>query len=242
MTEQNIRRSFATLNEYDGPGILFIDEVDAIARTRGHASGHHDDRFLGTFLAEMEGMQRSNVAIIAATNRADALDAAFRERFSSEIEMSRPNMKTARQIFEVHMHEEDTYRPNGAEAPRTRDSLIDAGVSRLYDPNSDNRVASLQFQDGKRREVAARELVSGRLIEQVCNTARSSAFERCCRGGESGISVDDMREAAADAVRRLRRTLTTRNVRDYLSDLPQDMSVVSVESIESRVDPARYAR
>lgn len=241
-TERNIRRCFATLNDYDGPGIAFFDEIDAIGRARGNASGYHDDRFLGTLLAELEGMRRSDVAVIAATNRADTLDPALRGRFSWEIEMPRPNMRAARQIFSIHMPEDVPYRPNSREAPKTRQSLIDAGVSRLYEPNTDNMIASLQFRDGKRREVAARELVSGRLIEQICGAARAAAFERQCRGGESGVSVEDMQAAAADAIGRLRKTLTTRNVQSFLSDLPQDLDVVAVESIQPRVETARYIR
>ena len=241
-TERNIRRCFATLNDYAGPGIAFFDEIDAIGRTRGNASGYHDDRFLGTLLAELEGMRRSDVAVIAATNRADTLDPALRGRFSWEIEMPRPNMRAAREIFSIHMPEDVPYRPNSSEAPATRQSLIDAGVARLYEPNTDNMIASLQFRDGKRREVAARELVSGRLIEQICAAARAAAFERQCRGGESGVSAQDMRLAAAEAIERLRKTLTTRNVRSFLSDLPQDLDVVSVESMQPRVETARYVR
>lgn len=241
-TERNIRRSFAILNDYDGPGIVFFDEIDAIGRVRGNASGYHDDRFLGTLLAEMEGMRRTNVAVIAATNRADTLDPALRGRFSSEIEMPRPNMSAARQIFAVHLSDEIPYQPNSTEAPKTRLALIDAGVSRLYDPNADNMIASLQFRDGKRRDVAARELVSGRLIEQICAAARANAFGRHCRGGESGVSIDDMQAAAVDAIERLRGTLSKQNVASYLPDLPQDVGVVSVDTYRPRVKAIQYVR
>jgi SpoVK/Ycf46/Vps4 family AAA+-type ATPase len=132
-TERNIRRCFAVLNDYDGPGIAFFDEIDAIGRVRGNVSGYHDDRFLGTLLAELEGMRRSDVAVIAATNRADTLDPALRSRFSSEIEMPRPNMTAASQIFSIHMPEDLPYRPNSGEAPMTRQALIDASVARLFD-------------------------------------------------------------------------------------------------------------
>ena len=222
--------------------IAFFDEIDAIGRVRGHVSGYHDDRFLGTLLAELEGMVCSNVSVIAATNRADTLDPALRSRFSWEIEMPRPNMAAARQIFSIHMPEDLPYRPNSGEAPITRQALIDTGVSRLYEPNADNMIASLQFRDGKRREVTARELVSGRLIEQICTSVRAAAFERRCRGGESGLSVEDMQTATADAIERLRQTLSMRNVTGYLLDLPHDVDVVSVEAIRPRVDKSRYTR
>jgi ATP-dependent 26S proteasome regulatory subunit len=241
-TERNIRRCFAILNDYEGPGIVFFDEIDAIGRARGHAAGYHDDRFLGTLLAEMEGMRRSDVAVIAATNRADALDPALRGRFSWELEIPRPNMAAARQIFSVHLSDDIPYRPNGAKAPDTRHALIEAGVAGLYEPNTDNMIASLQFRDGKRRDIAACDLMSGRLIEQICVATRSKAFGRHCRGGQSGVSIADMQAAVADAIDRLRNTLSTQNVGCYLHDLPQDVDVVAVDPYQPRTNAQKYAR
>lgn len=241
-TERNIRRCFATLKEYDGPGIAFFDEIDAIGRVRGNPSGYHDDRFLGTLLAELEGMQRHDIAVIAATNRSDTLDPALRGRFSSEIVMQRPAMPAAREIFSIHLPRDLPFLSNSEQMPDSRQAIIDAGLSHLYDPNADNMIASLQFRDGKRREVTARELISGRLIEQVCSAARATAFERHCQGGEAGISVIDMKTAAADAVERLRKTLTPRNIKSYLPDIPQDLDVVEVEPVKPRIDRLHYLR
>ena len=240
-TERNIRRVFSILNSYDGPAIAFFDEIDAIARVRGNPSGYHDDRQLGSLLAGFEGMKPSKAGIIAATNRADALDPALRSRFACELEMPRPNRAAAREIFAVHLPADLPYRPNGAAAPATREALIETGLARLYEPNADGRIASLQFRDGTRREIAAHELVSGRVIEQTCKSARAAAFERECRGGESGLCVEDMRLAVAETVERLRGTLSRRNVASYLADLPEDNDVVSVEVLRPRIDPLRYA-
>lgn len=241
-TERNIRRCFATLKDYDGPGIAFFDEIDAIGRVRGNPSGYHDDRFLGTLLAELEGMQRHDIAVIAATNRSDTLDPALRSRFSSEIVMPRPAMPAARQIFSIHLPQDLPFLSNRDQLPDLRQAIIDAGLSLLYDPNSDNKIASLQFRDGTRREVAARELVSGRLIEQICTAARATAFERHCRGGDPGVSVADMKIAAGDAIERLRKTLTLRNIKSYLADIPQDLDVVEVETVKPRIDRLQYSR
>jgi len=235
-TEENIRRCFELIEQYDGPGIIFWDEIDSVGRQRGHISGFHDDRALGTILTRLEGMKHSRAAVIASTNRPDALDAALRDRFGWEIEMPRPNKEAAKQIFSIHLPESLPYQPNGTEAAATRGALIEAAVTRLYAPNADNRVASLQFRDGKRREIVARELVSGRLIEQLCMAARGRAFEREICGGESGIRLDDVQFATVELVNRMRTMLTPMNARSYLFDLPQDMDVVSVEAIEPRVD------
>ena len=239
-TERNIRRCFERLREYDGPGLAFFDEIDTIGRARGHSSGFHDDRFLGTLLAELEGIHRNDIAVVAATNRADALDPALRGRFGLELEISRPKKPAARQIFSIYISDDLPYRPNSSEAPKTRRDIIECALTLLFEPNADNRIASLQFRDGKRRVVVAGELMSGRLIEQICNAARSSAFERECRGGEAGLTVEDMHTAAADAIERLRSTLTPKNARNYLPDLPQDVDVVSVETLRSAVNTAHY--
>jgi ATP-dependent 26S proteasome regulatory subunit len=242
-TERKINDAFTRLHEYEGPGLLFFDEIDAIARIRdGNPSAVHDERFLGTLLAALEGVKKSNVAVVAATNRASVLDPALRDRFAWELEMPRPGMDASRQIFAIHLPPSLPYRPNSDEAPVTRQALIDAGVSSLYDPNAENKIASLQFRDGKQREVSARELVSGRLIEQICGTARAAAFERECRGGEAGISIEDIRCAALSTIERLRSTLSIRNVSSYLTDLPQDVDVVSVTPIRPRIEQQFYVR
>ena len=241
-TERNIRRRFTVLRDHDGPGILFLDEIDGIARIRGHAAGHHDDRALATLLGEIEGLTGGEVTVIAATNRPDMLDPALRSRFSWELPMLAPGMAAAAEIFAVHLPQDLPYRPNGAQAPATRQALIDAGVAALFDPNADNRIASLQFRDGRQREIVARELVSGRMIEQICSGARAAAFERQCRGGSEGIVLEDLREAVSQAIERLRGTLTPGNARSFIGDLEQDVDVVSVVPLRAAVEAGRYGR
>ena len=90
--------------------------------------------------------------------------------------------------------------------------------------------------------ILASELVSGRLIEQICLAVREAAFERHCRGGQAGVCIEDMRDAAEQAIDRLRRTLTVQNAKSYLSDLPQDVDVVSVETLRPRIRTSRYAQ
>jgi hypothetical protein len=89
--------------------------------------------------------------------------------------------------------------------------------------------------------VAARELASGRTLKQVCMAAREAAFLRAVSGGDPGVCRADVEKAVLDAMDRLRTTLTPRNVRAHLHDLPQDLDVVSVEPIVSKAkDKATY--
>ena len=210
--------------------MLFIDEVDAVARARGGAGNVHSDRFLSTWLSELEGFEgRARCVLVAATNRLDMLDSAFRSRFSCEIHVPRPRMDAARAIFERHLAAELPYDPGGDAAPGTRRTMIESAVAKLYLPNASGAtIATLRFRDGKTRAVLARDLMSGRLIEQICTEARERAFQRHIDGGVRGLSAEDL-DLAVDTVRdRLRATLTPHNVHSYLTDLPQDVGVVAV--------------
>ena len=123
----------------------------------------------------------------------------------------------------------------------THQDMIEVAVSRLYSPNAGTELCSLKFRDGKTRAVQARELVSGRFITQICHAVKHSAYHRDLRGDEPGIGVEDMEEAITDGVERLTHTLTRHNVGAYLTNLPQDMDVVSVNPIIRRINrPHQY--
>jgi ATP-dependent 26S proteasome regulatory subunit len=241
-TQRNVRQLFQSLNEYDGPAILYIDEVEAIARHRGEMTGHHSDKFLSQWLTCLDGFKRRDrVAVIASTNRKDLVDPALLERISGvAVHIGRPSRDGAREIFEIYLPESVPFHGNGRAPSATRRGVIDSAVARMFDPNADTDVAVVRFRDGRSRSVAARELVSGRLIEQISQAARQQAFERHAGGGEEGVSHRDIEEAVADAIERLATTLTVRNVRHYVTDLPQDVDVVAVDPVRRKVRRHRY--
>lgn len=242
-TQSAIRRTFAELKKHDGPTVLFLDEIEAVGRIRGAVGGQHSDKFLAALLAEMDGFtDRSDVAVIAATNRKDLVDPALLERLSDvEIAVARPDMRGARAIFDIHLPPELPIHAVDAPAADVRRTLIDVAVSRLYSPNGDNTLCTLRFRDGATRLVAARELASGRLIAQICRAACQTAFLRDERTGDAGLRLDDVEEAVVDALARLSTTLSARNVHAHLADLPQDIDVVAVEPVVRRVPrPHRY--
>lgn len=93
------------------PCIVFIDEIDAIGRSRGKGAfltGSNDEResTLNQLLTEMDGFgTNSGVILLAATNRADMLDPALLRpgRFDRHIYLELPNLKEREAIFKVHM-------------------------------------------------------------------------------------------------------------------------------------------
>jgi cell division protease FtsH len=92
------------------PSIIFIDEIDAIGRARGKNNGFNsnDERenTLNQLLTEMDGFgTNSGVIILAATNRADVLDAALMRagRFDRQIYVDMPDLNERKEIFKVHL-------------------------------------------------------------------------------------------------------------------------------------------
>ena len=92
----------------NAPCIIFIDEIDAVGRHRGHGmGGGHDEReqTLNALLVEMDGFDtQEGVIIIAATNRPDVLDPALLRpgRFDRQVTVNLPDVKGREEILKVH--------------------------------------------------------------------------------------------------------------------------------------------
>ena len=90
------------------PCIIFIDEIDAVARRRGTGlGGGHDEReqTLNQLLVEMDGFGvNEGIIVMAATNRVDILDPAILRpgRFDRKVSVGRPDVKGRREILDVH--------------------------------------------------------------------------------------------------------------------------------------------
>ena len=103
-----VRDLFKRANE-KAPCIVFIDEIDAIGRSRGRGQmpGSNDERenTLNSLLVEMDGFSTdSGVIILAATNRPDVLDPALLRpgRFDRQISIDKPDLIGREAIFKVH--------------------------------------------------------------------------------------------------------------------------------------------
>ena len=92
----------------NAPCIVFIDEIDAVARRRGTGmGGGHDEReqTLNQLLVEMDGFGvNEGIIVLAATNRVDILDPAIMRpgRFDRKVAVGTPDIKGRRQILDVH--------------------------------------------------------------------------------------------------------------------------------------------
>jgi transitional endoplasmic reticulum ATPase len=105
-SEKAVRETFRKARTA-APCIIFLDEIDAVAPTRGgEADSHVTERVISQILAEMDGLESlHNVIIIAATNRPDMLDPALLRpgRFDRLVKIQAPDLEARKQILRVHM-------------------------------------------------------------------------------------------------------------------------------------------
>lgn len=104
-------RDLFTVAKRMSPSIIFIDEIDAVGRSRGVGIGGGNDereQTLNQILVEMDGFEpNEKVIVIAATNRADVLDTALLRpgRFDRRVILELPDRKDRKKILEVHAQE-----------------------------------------------------------------------------------------------------------------------------------------
>ncbi|WP_068077449.1 CDC48 family AAA ATPase [Novosphingobium lentum] len=103
-SEKRLREVFEEATK-NAPAIIFIDEIDSIAPKRDQVHGEAEKRLVAQLLTLMDGLQsRSNLVVIAATNRPDAIDEALRRpgRFDREIVVGVPDESGRREILGIH--------------------------------------------------------------------------------------------------------------------------------------------
>jgi transitional endoplasmic reticulum ATPase len=102
-SEKRLREVFEQA-ERAAPAIVFIDEIDSIAPKRQNVQGEAEKRLVAQLLTLMDGLTRSNIVVIAATNRPDAIDEALRRpgRFDREIVVGVPDEGGRREILGIH--------------------------------------------------------------------------------------------------------------------------------------------
>ena len=141
------------------PCIIFIDEIDAVGRARGHAglSNANDERenTLNQLLTEMDGFSSgTNVIVLAATNRADVLDKALLRagRFDRQIYVELPDLEERKGIFNVHMRNLKLNNDENTEGYVDRDFLAKQtpGFSGADIANVCNEAALCAARKGKK--------------------------------------------------------------------------------------------
>merc|ERR1711871_1061438 len=103
-SESNLRKAFEEA-EKNAPSIIFMDEIDSIAPKREKTNGEVEKRIVSQLLTLMDGMKgRSQVIVIAATNRPNTVDPALRRfgRFDRELDIGVPDENGRLEILRIH--------------------------------------------------------------------------------------------------------------------------------------------
>ena len=136
----------------NAPCIIFIDEIDAVARQRGTGmGGGHDEReqTLNQLLVEMDGFGvNEGIIVMAATNRVDILDPAILRpgRFDRKVAVGRPDVKGREEILGVHTKE----KPLGEDVDLHRIAQTTAGFTGADLENLMNEAAINTAKEGRK--------------------------------------------------------------------------------------------
>ena len=135
----------------NAPCIIFIDEIDAVARQRGTGmGGGHDEReqTLNQLLVEMDGFGvNEGIIVMAATNRVDILDPAILRpgRFDRKVAVGRPDIKGREEILKVHANG----KPLGDDVDLQQIAQTTAGFTGADLENLLNEAAILAAKDNR---------------------------------------------------------------------------------------------
>ena len=145
-------RDFFEDAKKNAPCIVFIDEIDAVARQRGTGmGGGHDEReqTLNQLLVEMDGFGvNEGIIVMAATNRVDILDPAILRpgRFDRKVAVGRPDVKGREEILGVHTKD----KPLGEDVDLHRIAQTTSGFTGADLENLMNEAAINAAKDGRK--------------------------------------------------------------------------------------------
>lgn len=203
VSESNVREVFARARaykqEHNAAAVVFIDEADALlgARGKSHSTSRIEDTVVPMFLAEMDGLNESDVMVILATNRPDTLDpAVVRDgRVDRKVRVGRPTQKDAVDIFRLYL----------AKVPLAAGQELEqlaADIAHdLY--TIERHLYELQLDNGTTVGFGLAQLVSGALIEGVVEKATALAIRRelSDKKAAQGVTMDDLTRAVESVYR-----------------------------------------
>ncbi|WP_430866868.1 proteasome ATPase [Demequina aurantiaca] len=188
-TERYIRTIFERARSKASTGapvVVFFDEMDALFRSRGSGvSSDMETTIVPQLLTELDGVEGlSNVIVIGASNREDMIDPAILRpgRLDVKIEVSRPGPASASDIFSKYLTASVPMAPSelaqhGDDAVGTARALTAVAVDTLFG-----------YPDTP-------EYVSGALIRNIVDRAKTGAIKSLISGGERGITATHLRDA-----------------------------------------------
>jgi cell division protease FtsH len=189
----------------NAPCIVFIDEIDAVGRSRGAGLGNQNDereQTLNQLLVEMDGFEANEgIIIVAATNRPDVLDPALLRpgRFDRQVVVPRPDIDGRVKILEVHMRKVPLAPDvDGRVIARGTPGFSGADLANLVNEaallaarRGKRLVAMQEFEDAKDKVMMGTERKSMVMTE---DEKRMTAYH------EAGHAIVSVHEAASDPI------------------------------------------
>ncbi len=169
-----IRKLFDTARKH-APAIIFIDELDAVGAARSNVGFNREqDQTLNQLLVELDGFRRTDVVIMASTNRLDTLDPALLRpgRFDRQVYVSPPDFTAREQILVVHVRN----KPIDETVDLKSIARVTAGLTGADLENICN-------------EAAIRATRAGR--ESICDVDFDDALERVVAGLKTHRTVSE---------------------------------------------------
>ena len=208
-TERQIREIFATAREKAKAGhlvFIFIDEAESILRTRSSGRGLNiQNTVVPQFAAEMDGLvSLENVVVILTSNRPDYIDPAILrpERIDRKVKIRRPDKNSARQIFNIYLHENLPLSPEllneySNDAKAARNGLIDHAIAHVFRKSPETEFIEVYTRSGGVETLYYKDLLSGALITSVVERAKDFAIKRSIdvKSSNEGVSKDDIERA-----------------------------------------------
>ncbi|PLS28480.1 ATPase AAA [Bifidobacterium anseris] len=209
-SERLIRLLFDRARERAASGqavIVFIDEMDALLRTRGSGvSSDVETTIVPQFLAELDGVERlDNVIVIGASNRVDMIDPAVLRpgRLDVKIRVDRPDRDAALAITARYLTPRLPYA-DGVDAAALARTLVDD----VYRRDGARRLGRAVLDDGSSRPLDLADVVSGAMLRNIVDRAKTAAVKASVGSGET-VALDAAMIVAAvdDEHRSVRDTL-----------------------------------
>lgn len=201
----NIRKIFSQARG-DGkkPGILFIDEIDAVGKKRSDGDGNQEyENTLNALLAEMSAEHNANVVVMAATNRPELLDAALMRgrRFGLKVPVGLPDVEGREAILKVHakgmpMEEEGILRKVAELTPRLSGADLEEIINDAAMLAAERNAEAVSLADFRRA-------VDRQTIGHERKLAMSDAEKRVVAYHESGHALTAWLLPNADAIRKI---------------------------------------
>lgn len=190
-SERLMRRIFERARQragQGGPVIVFIDEMDSLLRTRGSGiSSDVETTIVPQFLAELDGVEAlDNVMVIGASNRIDMIDPAVLRpgRLDVKVRIDRPGREAAASILSRYVTSDLPLA-----AGTSGDDLVQVLVRDVYRQDPGRKVCDLLDQDGRWNPLYMSQLVSGAMLRNIVDRAKTMAVKDSIRQDRE-VSLD----------------------------------------------------